>query len=60
MKIETVLTNLDRTIEGKELFLSKLSEPTDSLAIGFVKLNLDELRRIHADLVKVKKSLDFL
>lgn len=57
-----VLANLDRTIAGKELLLAELENTAKeapnhddrfvaSISAKFVKINLDELRRIRDDLI---------
>jgi len=60
MTLEEVLANLDRTIEAKEKYLAKTQEEFKVAnkdvrfalyaTIEFVKVNLEELRNIRADL----------
>ena len=59
MNIQTVAKNLRNTIAGKEFFLTKMQNGTASLdpvdrAVSsatqtFLKINIDELKRILAD-----------
>jgi hypothetical protein len=59
--IGRVLSNLDRTIAGKEILLAELEAKAElapcvddrfaaKISAKFVKINLDELRRIRDDL----------
>jgi hypothetical protein len=66
MNIQTVAQNLRNTISGKEKYLDRLSNPHDPYdefkteggvmarraTIDFLKINIDELKRILADIEK--------
>ena len=58
MNIHTVAENLRNTIAGKEKLLEKylkdlcLSQLPEDAAVSFLKINIDELRRILADVEK--------
>jgi hypothetical protein len=55
MKLQEVIDNLNRTIEGKERLLARVSEGEFGIVVGhYVEVNLNELRRIRDDLLKVK------
>ena len=64
MNLSTVITNLRNTIAGKEAFQAKLREetnPSDSTKylLGFLAVNLQELRAILADIEKcVEKDVE--
>lgn len=64
MNIQTVAENLRNTIAGKEAFQAKLREetnPSDSTKylLGFLAVNLQELRAILADIEKcVEKDVE--
>ena len=51
MNIQTVAENLRNTIAGKEQMLSSLSSRRviDKVAIKYLEVNIDELRRILQD-----------
>ena len=59
MNIQTVAANLRNTIAGKEFLLEKMQQGTDSqdavdravasATMAFLKINIDELKRILAD-----------
>jgi hypothetical protein len=51
MNIQTVATNLRNTIAGKEEMLTMLNSRrvVDNVAIKFLTINIDELRRILQD-----------
>lgn len=52
-KIQLILNNLDNTIKGKSELLSRLERAPDevsSITAAFLKLNVDELVRIRADI----------
>jgi hypothetical protein len=51
MQIQKVINNLDQTISGKEELLSKMEF---GIVNQFIKINIDELKRIREDLQKVK------
>ena len=56
-KVDNVLKNIDQTIKGKEIFLeclreAGLSDASSLLMARVVEMNVDELKRIRADLVK--------
>lgn len=56
-KIDVVVKNIDQTIKGKEYYLSGLreaglSDASKLLMARIVEMNIDELKRIRADLVK--------
>ncbi len=53
MKLSEVITNLDNTIKGKEELLLKIDR---GVMNSLVKINIDELKRIREDLLKVKKA----
>jgi hypothetical protein len=54
MNIELLITNLENTIAGKELYLAGCTNPTTR---GFVQLNVDELKRILADAKVVQEQV---
>lgn len=65
MTLDTVLANLDRTIEGKILFSKVLVEksPADMVSqlvkdamVPMINLNVEELKKIREDLLKVKNG----
>lgn len=56
-KVDNVVKNIDQTIKGKEIFLEclredGLSDASKLLMARVVEMNIDELKRIRADLVK--------
>ena len=65
MKVENVIENLRKTIAGKELYrdeiikVAKSGDPDDRFVANtvaeFVKINLNELNAILADLEKVSQ-----
>ena len=66
MNIQTVKTNLEKTIAGKEQLLTKWQEfhPVESsdrshkaTMVGMLELNIDELRRILQDVEQCEPSL---
>jgi hypothetical protein len=58
MTLETVITNLNNTISGKQELLDMLnSHLNDSAGLAIIQvlhINIGELRRIREDLLKVK------
>lgn len=57
MNLSTVITNLKTTIAGKEAFAEKLREEVNpsnhtKVLLGFLAVNLQELRAILADIEK--------
>jgi hypothetical protein len=57
MTVQEIIDNLDRTIEGKEdLHRTMIDSGTVAgvTMARWVKVNLDELKRIREDLLKVK------
>lgn len=60
MKLETVITNLNNTISGKQELLDVLmSYPNNQaslIATEVLRMNIAELRRIREDILKVKIS----
>lgn len=56
MNLQTVIDNLDRTIEGKEDLHRVMSSgiPVEVMLAKWVQINIDELKRIREDLLKVK------
>ena len=60
MNLQTVLVNLDQTIKGKELALKGYKDDAAYGAFGaattarFLEINIDELKRIHADVLLVR------
>lgn len=58
MKLETVITNLNNTISGKQELLDVLmSYPNNQaslIATEVLRMNIAELRRIREDILKVK------
>lgn len=57
MTIQEIISNLDRTIEGKKI-LADLLEDSDKLAnitmAKVLRINIHELKSIREDLLKVK------
>ena len=63
MNIQTVIDNLDRTIRGKEMLRDELVRNTVYHAVvELVQSNIDELKKIRADLITVHDNslLDFV
>lgn len=61
MQLATVIENMKRTIKQKQEFLSQMSaNPTssdvDKVVCDFLAINIAELERILADLLKVAKQ----
>lgn len=58
MTLEEVVARLDRTIQGKELYLSLLSNNAAANEIlgKFLQINLIELKNIRTDILKVIES----
>jgi len=58
MKLETVITNLNNTISGKQELLDVLTNhPNNEVGLVIIQVlntNIGELRRIREDLLKVK------
>jgi len=58
MKLETVITNLNNTISGKQELLDVLTNHPNSevglVIIQVLNTNIGELRRIREDLLRVK------
>jgi hypothetical protein len=59
MDLVTVIANLKRTISGKELLLARYKKSGHPQAIKdvteqFLTINIDELKRILADLEEIK------
>lgn len=58
MKLETVITNLNNTISGKQELLDVLTNHPNKqaslIATEVLKMNIAELRRIREDILKVK------
>jgi hypothetical protein len=58
MTINDVINNLTRTIRGKTKLLSIIeADVNQARDVEYIKINLDELNRIKADLEKVRDSL---
>ena len=54
MTVTEVLQNLDRTIDGKELMLKSINDTTyGKIMRQFLEINIDELKKIRADLAKI-------
>lgn len=53
MKLTDVIDNLDNTIKGKEELLSRIGAGAMN---QLIKINIEELKRIRADLLKVQSS----
>ncbi len=51
MTIQDVITNLDNTIAGKEAYSNTFY---DEFVPAVLRLNIDELKRIRDDLIKVR------
>ena len=54
MNIQTVIDNLSRTIDGKRELLATLEREASTWNTGFVgvvRMNVEELERIRADLI---------
>lgn len=56
MNIQTVIDNLDRTIEGKKNLLGRLDHPVPPALVELVWINIDELNRIREDLITVRDN----
>jgi hypothetical protein len=58
MNIQTVAENLHNTIKGKEEMLSMLNSRrvVDSVAIKYLEINIDELKRILQDVEQCIKE----
>lgn len=58
MKLETVITNLNNTISGKQELLDVLTNHPNNqaslIATEILRMNIAELRRIREDILKVK------
>jgi hypothetical protein len=51
MNIQTVKTNLEKTIAGKELMLKGINDTTyGKIMAQFLEVNIDELKRILQDM----------
>ncbi len=55
MKLQEVIDNINRTIEGKMALRDALAQHGPAFA-RMVEINLDELKAIRADLLKVQAS----
>ena len=56
MNLQTVIDNLDRTIRGKEVLRDEFARGTFPSFAAFVQSNIDELKKIRADLVLVRDN----
>lgn len=53
MNIQTVLKNLDNTIEGKRLMLNGINDTTyGKIMKQFIEINIDELTKIRTDVAE--------
>ena len=53
MNIQTVLKNLDNTIEGKRLMLNGINDTTyGKIMKQYIEINIDELTKIRADVAE--------
>jgi len=59
MNIQTVADNLRNTIAGKELMLTTLNarRVVDKVAIKYLEINIDELKRILQDVEQCEVQL---
>jgi hypothetical protein len=61
MNIQQVLDNLDNTIAGKEIMLSKYKPgktAIDWIVADFLTINIDELKKIREDVAKISLQGD--
>lgn len=57
MTLEELLTNLDRTIKNKQTWCDTLGySQAETLMREVLRINLDELRLIRADVVKIMET----
>lgn len=59
MTIHDVITNLDNTIAGKKELLAAMNKEASTWNLGMgsiVHMNIAELERIRADLIKVRDN----
>lgn len=68
MDIQTIITNLERTVKGKQDLLKVMenfesadlaTDTANRVTIDFLKMNIDELQLILLDCDKVRRSQHF-